>query len=208
MMLPPIIILILLFFLVGLGFIYLAYYAFVKFGTSFKNNPFFVKFSVFILGLMGAGVVTWLNNPQLAYWLFGGLRVVAGSYLTFFFNFTIKGSYNLKIFRLERDIEKLEFERKGLAGKLRSNDPEFIEQLKDIDEILHQEKQRLEELKKEKVLLLSDMNVSRIKKRFYRYDSPLNTEDERVEKAKSDLENLKYENEALEELTKKKDKDI
>jgi len=207
-MLPPILLLMLVFFLAGLGLIYLAYYIFVKFGTSFQNNPFFVKFSAFVVGIMGAGIITWFNNPELAYWLFGGTGLATAGYLTYFFNFTVKGSYNLKIFRLERDVEKLESERKRLAGKLKSNDPDLTDKLREIDEILSQEKERLEELKKEKVLLLSDLNVSKIKKRFYRYDSPLNTEDERVEKAKSDLESLKYENEALEELTKKKDTDL
>ncbi|MBF0275182.1 MAG: hypothetical protein HQK84_08130 [Nitrospinae bacterium] len=202
-MLPPLVLLLLLFILMGMGLIYLAYYVFVKFGTSFKNNPFFIKFSTFVAVFMLAGAITWFNDPILAYKIFGLGGVGLAVYMTYFFKFTVKGSYNLKIFRLERDIEKLEFERKKLLKKLNDDDPDLKEKIREIDEILNKENERLAKLRKEKVLLLSDLNVSKIKKRFYRYDSPINVEDERVEKAKSELEDLKYENQALKDLDEK-----
>ena len=67
-MLPPLILLLLLFILMGMGLIYLAYYVFVKFGTSFKNNPLFIKFSTFIGAFMSVNGIAFDHdrNPIVA----------------------------------------------------------------------------------------------------------------------------------------------
>ena len=196
----PLAVLFFLFFLAGFSVIYLAYYVFVKFSTSFQNNPSFIKLSFLTLFLMVVGLLLFLAKPEAFYWIYGIGGSIATVYLFYFFRFTVKGSYNLRIFKIERDIEQLKAERKNLAKRLLEDDPDRKTKIAEIDALIKQENKKLQAIQKEKVLLLSDLAVSKIKKRFLHFNSSLNIDDERIEKAKQELEDAQCENDALQEL--------
>ncbi len=202
----PLAVLFFLFFLAGFSVIYLAYYVFVKFSTSFQNNPSFVKMSFLTLFAMVTGLLLFLGDPELFYWIYGVGGSLTAAYLFYFFRFTVKGSYNLRIFRIERDIDQLKAEKRSLMKRLPDDDPDRARKTEEIDRLIKQETEKLHAIQKEKVLLLSDLAVSKIKKRFLHFDSVINTEDERVEKAKQHLEETLCENDALEELDKESKK--